>query len=508
MVLPAGLRWSYLVRSSVFFLFFCFGWSQSPWQKTVSELLQTGRLPEARKILLELAQEDPDNEDLQAILGQIAFSLKEYGEAAKRFQESTSKLSTNPILLLNYTESLLRTKANRSALEAVERLPENHFMAQFEAGLILARFGEFPAAERHFRLARAGHPDPLSVAYNLALAQYRLRKFEECAATLEEMRRGWTISNSSDPPDHSSAQKRERMLDLLLLAKKEAPVDVLRQAIDRDPGNAINYLAAAERLVEGDKLLQAVGLVERGLEQLPQSYSLRFKHAHLRYFLAQYGMAEAEYRKAAELRPDLDMPRVGLALVLMETRQLDEASTVLQEVLQRTPLSFYGHYLLGELAILSGVAPGSRIESKAVEHLKQATALQPDFFFLGGIVSRGPCAHQPGEAVFEKKRSRLGRPGVGKSGSTGPGSDSGLLPALDCLSKVGEQGKRTPDVGPGPPPQPTKAPTRRQGIVESSASEDPPGNRPSPWLELFRKLPHRPRSGGRERRFPNRRTPV
>ena len=382
--MPAGLRWSYLVRSTVFFTFVCFGWSQTPWQKTVSELLQTGRLPEARKILLKLAQEDPDNEDLQAVLGQIAFSLKEYGEAAERFRESSSKLSTNPILLLNYTESLLWTKANRSALEAVEGLPEDHFMAQFEAGLILARFGEFPAAERHFKLARAGHPDPQSVAYNLALAQYRLRKFEECAATLDELRRGWTIPNISDPPDHPSAQKRERTLDLLLLAKKEATVDVLQQAIDRDPGDEINYLAAAERLTEENKLLPAVGLVERGLEQLPQSYSLRFKHAHLRYFLAQYGMAESEYRKAAELRPDLDMPRVGLALVLMETRQLDEASTVLQEVLQRTPLSFYGHYLLGELAILSGVAPGSRVESKAVAHLKQATALQPDFFFWEG----------------------------------------------------------------------------------------------------------------------------
>lgn len=384
MVSPAGPRWSHPARISVLFVFFCFGWSQSAGQNTVSELLQSGRLAEARKILLELAQKDPDNQDLQAILGQIAFSLKEYGEAAERFRDSASRLSKNPILLLNYTESLLQTTANQAALEAVERLPEDHFMAQFEAGLILARFGEFPAAERHFKLARAGHPDPLSVAYNLALAQYRLRKFEECAATLEESRRGWTISNNSDPPDPPSAQKRERMLDLLLLAKKEVPVDILRQAIDRDPGDEINYLAAADRLAEENKLLPAVELVERGLEQLPRSYSLRFKHAHVRYFLAQYGMAESEYRTAAELRPDLDMPRVGLALVLMETRQLDEASTVLQEMLQRTPLSFYGHYLLGELAILSGVAPGSQAESKAAEHLKQATALQPEFFFWEG----------------------------------------------------------------------------------------------------------------------------
>ena len=341
-------------------------------------------MPEARRVLLELARKHPDNEDLQAVLGQIAFSLKEYGEAAERFRKSASKLSANPILLLNYTESLLQTKANQAALEAAEQLPEDHFMAQFEAGLILARFGEFPAAERHFRLARTGHPDPLSVAYNLALAQYRLRKFDECAATLEESRRGWTISNLSGPPDHPLAQKQERMLDLLLLAKKEAPVDLLRQAIDRHPGDEINYLAAADRLAEENKLLPAVELVERGLEKLPDSYSLRFKNAHLLYFLAQYGMAESEYRKAAELRPDLDMPRVGLALVLMETRQLDEAYTILQELLHRTPLSFYGHYLLGELAIMSGVAPGSQVESKAVEHLKQATALQPDFFFWEG----------------------------------------------------------------------------------------------------------------------------
>ena len=433
-------------------------------------------MPEARKILLELAQKDPDNEDLQAILGQIAFSLKEYREAAERFRESTSKLSTNPILLLNYTESLLQTKANQAALEAVERLPENHFMAQFEAGLILARFGEFPAAERHFKLARAGHPDPLSVAYNLALAQYRLRKFEECAATLEELRRGWTISNISHPPDHPSAQKRERMLDLLLLAKKEAPVDNLRQAIDRDPGDEINYLAAADRLAEENKLLPAVELVERGLEQLPRSYSLRFKHAHLRYFLAQYGMAEAEYRKAAELRPDLDMPRVGLALVLMETRQLDEASTVLQEVLLRTPLSFYGHYLLGELAILSGVAPGSQVESKAVEHLKQATALQPDFFFWEGASPVALAHTSLGKLYLKRSDPASAVRELEKAVQLDPEATPAFYQLSIAYRKLGNKEKERQTLSQVRRLNQQRRELGRPGIVEASASEDPAGN--------------------------------
>ncbi len=335
-------------------------------------------------MLLELVEEDPDNQDLQAILGQIAFNLKEYQEAAGRFERSPSKLSVDPILLLNYAESLLHTGANQAALTALEELPRENAPVQFEAGLIAARFAEFAAAEEHFRLARGGYPDPHAVAYALALAQYRQNKFEECAATLEEIRGSWTVSDSSGSPGHPPTETKMRILDLILLAKKETPIAVLQQAIDRDPGDEVNYLAAAERLGEENKPLQAVEIVEQGLERLPDSYGLRFKHGHLRYLLAQYGEAEAEYRRAVELRPGLDIPRVGLALALIGSRRLDEASAVLQEVIQLTPSSFYGHYLLGELAILDGVEPGSRAEEKGLEHLRQATALRPDFFFWEG----------------------------------------------------------------------------------------------------------------------------
>ena len=386
MVSPPWSPLSCLARGTVILALLCFGWAQSSWQKSVSELLEKGRLQEARKILLKLVQEDPGNQDLQAILGQIAFNLKEYSEAAERFGKSPSKLSMSPILLLNYAESLLHTGANQAALKALQQLPDENAVVQFEAGLIGARFAELAAAERHFRLARGGYPDPHAVAYSLALAQYRQNKFEECVETLEEIRSGWTISNTSDPAGHPPTETRERILDLMILAKKEAPIDRLQQAIDHNPGDEINYLAAAELLGEENKPLQAVGLVEQGLEQLPNSYGLRFKQGHLRYLLAQYGEAEFEYRKAVELRPDLDIPKVGLALALMASRRLGEAATVLQDVLQRTPSSFYGHCLLGELAILDGVEPGSQAEEKALEHLKQATALQPGFFFWQGAL--------------------------------------------------------------------------------------------------------------------------
>ncbi len=376
--------WSYFSRCTVILAFLCVAWPQSTWQQNVAELLQKGQPEEARTILRKVVQEDPGNQDVQALLGQIAFNFKEYSEAADRFEKCPSKLSSSPILLLNYAEALLHTRANQTALEALEKLPRDHALVQFEAGLIAGRFGELAAAERHFRLARAGYPDPHVVAYSLALAQYRQDKFEECATTLEEIRSSWANANPSEPPGHPPAETKERILDLLLLAKKEAPIDSLRQAIHRHPRNAINYLAAAELLTEENKLLDAAKLVEQGVGQLPNSYGLRFKQGHVRFLLAQYAEAESAYRKAAYLRPTLDAPRIGLALALMAGRHFAEASTVLENVLQLTPSSFYGHYLLGNLAILEGAVPGSEAEEKAIEHLKQATRLEPAFFFWEG----------------------------------------------------------------------------------------------------------------------------
>ena len=123
MAFPPWSPLSCLARGTVILAFLCFGWAQSSWQKSVSELLEKGRLQEARKILLKLVQEDPGNQELQAILGQIAFNLKEYSKAAERFAKSPSKLSMSPILLLNYAESLLHTGANQAALEALQQLP-------------------------------------------------------------------------------------------------------------------------------------------------------------------------------------------------------------------------------------------------------------------------------------------------------------------------------------------------------------------------------------------------
>src|SRR5881409_299176 len=52
------------------------------------ELLRKGRVEEARKLLMEALHRDPDNEQTNALLGQIAFSRKEYAQAVARFEKS------------------------------------------------------------------------------------------------------------------------------------------------------------------------------------------------------------------------------------------------------------------------------------------------------------------------------------------------------------------------------------------------------------------------------------
>src|SRR5262249_54536394 len=147
-----------------------------------------GRIEEARKILLELLKENPTHQGIHATLGQIAFSRQEFQQAVKHFQKADTILARNPLMRVNLAEALFETGAADNAKLELEKLAANASIAQFEAGLLLARHGDFLAAEKHFLKARSGYPKPEVINYNLALAQYSAGKFEECSATLEQAR--------------------------------------------------------------------------------------------------------------------------------------------------------------------------------------------------------------------------------------------------------------------------------------------------------------------------------
>ena len=289
---------------------------QPSWRERTLKLLQEGQDEEARRILIEVARRDPRNQDAHALLGQIAFDKKDYREAAIQFAKAPLVLKANPLLLVNYAESVFETNAPEAAKRMLETVARQNAVAQFESGLLLTRFGEYPTAEEHFRLARsAGYSDVAGLTYNLALAQYRLAKFRECSLTLEEVRERFPTAD---------------LLNLLALAYIELgefqkALQTLDTAIHSHPGDERNYVAAARLAIEANAPALGLDLLDCGLGYLPKSYPLLVQRGYLMLVQNRYRDAESDYRSAIELEPNLAAARLGLAFVFTASQRHSEA---------------------------------------------------------------------------------------------------------------------------------------------------------------------------------------
>lgn len=337
---------------------------QSDRMARAQSYLQQGKIEQARRLLLRVVEQHPEEQPAQAMLGQIAFSRREFQQAAAYFRKAPAVLARTPLLRVNYAEALLESHSPELAKQELAALPLASAEAHFEAGLLLARHGDFAAAEQHFSKAKAGYPKPSVILYNLALAQYSAGKLPECIATLEEAQR-----------------RRIRTSDILnLLGQSYAEAgrnaesrQVLKAAIQLYPSDERNYVSLARVLVEDDSGTEALALIERGLKQLPKSHPLRLQRGYLLLTLGRNREAEADYRRILETAPHSGSAKLGLAFALIQSQRQAEAIKLLEQLISLDPSSYFPRYLLGELYIRQGM------EEAAMPHLLSAKSLQPAF---------------------------------------------------------------------------------------------------------------------------------
>lgn len=343
----------------------------------VRRLLEAGRELEARQLLLEIVRKRPNEQEPNLLLGQIAFSRKEFDRAVLYYKKARSLLAKDALLRVNFAEALLETKETSLADAVIQSIPAADAVAQFELGVLLARFEKYPLALRHLELARRDYPDKLAAGYNLALVQFKLGKHRECAEVLEQLR----VSGFGNAD----------VLNLLGQAYTESEqvekaLEVLQQAIQQDPRDERNYVALSKLCVDHEQVELGVPFLDRGLLTLPNSYPLLVQRAYMHLTQNRYGQAEADYRKALTIDPEADAAKIGLSLVFVQNERHREAASVLKEVIQNRP-SFLAYYLLGDVETRQG------FDDIARKHLETAKAMEPNFApvhtSLGKLYLRG-----------------------------------------------------------------------------------------------------------------------
>ncbi len=133
----------------------------------------------------------------------------------------------------------------------------------------------------------------------------------------------------------------------VLFDRKQRAIDLIRQVVQLDPGDAAARSALGNLLFEvGDSagaVEQFLPLVERWPENADAWFNLGFIYEN-RNDLAN---AERCFTQALDLNSKIDRAWYGLALTLIRGGRLDEAIGALKKNIELQPFSPYGYYQLG-----------------------------------------------------------------------------------------------------------------------------------------------------------------
>ncbi len=145
-----------------------------------------------------------------------------------------------------------------------------------------------------------------------------------------------------------------------------------RHALSIDPGNHFMRFALALQLREEGRTLEAIDHYQRLLVANPNSGRAHngLGMAHLRR--GEYRAAEASFRVAAELTPQVTLVHFNLGRTLEALDREDEALAAYRRVLELHPHSARAHAAIGDLELARGD------HASAVRHYERALERVPD----------------------------------------------------------------------------------------------------------------------------------
>ncbi len=332
--------------------------------------LATGHVEEAKTHLERAAAMAPQDRLIQMTLGEIYYSQRQYSRAVDHYLNSVGLFLKEPHTTLHFAESCFASDQSQKAEGALETLgAEADGKAHFQAGLMLAQLRKYESAAKQFALARRDYPDPYEVGYNLTLADIRALEYSAAIQTAEEL--------------ISKGYKKAELYNLLAEAYERTgrtvdAYNALRTATQLEPRDENNYLDLVALGVDHRNYDLAFGIIEIGLQNIPNSFRLRLQRGAVLAFQGQLTRALADFEEAAKLDPQKDLPYFGMVMALMQTDQAARAREILHQRLAIKPDDYLLLYALGEMQDRLGAPPGSPKEEEAVRALERSIQLEPN----------------------------------------------------------------------------------------------------------------------------------
>ena len=226
---------------------------------SVLPLIEKGQLSQAEEKLLEGLKLHPRSAILSNALGIVYERQEKIDDAIKSYQDALKALPHFTAAQLHLALLYQRRDKKREAAElfSLAASTTSDFEALSTAGLGLAQCEDYAGAVRALEKARSLRPDSVSVAYNLALAQFKSGDFHSAGNTL-----------AAAPVRAGSGDA-----DLIFLrgqikqALKEGGGEDMAQACRLNPASEHFCTEAGLALIREERLNEAQTLLQTGLEQ-------------------------------------------------------------------------------------------------------------------------------------------------------------------------------------------------------------------------------------------------
>lgn len=302
------------------------------------------------------AKLDPRNLVVQVYLGAAYFAVNDYPRAARAFEASTALPDFRVDAYYHLSKAYGEISKSLLAKLAREHTQSHYFY------LAQGRFHEsrrsWQAAEEAYQAALASKPEALDVEARLEWVRDQIEAGGESQApppSFDDDEGATMLAYLYDPPPDSAVER-------LLSAKTEQLAQV-----SGAPGDA----AALYRRAEEYQL--ASYLAARWISAHdPESYRGHQLQAQLHESRGETDEAVREYRRAAELKPDLQNVRFAAGSLYWSEGRLEEALVELEAELAINPNHPEAHYEIADILRSFGR------DEEAREHLQECLRLRPD----------------------------------------------------------------------------------------------------------------------------------
>lgn len=346
---------------------------------------QLGRVEVAQKNLEIVLKAKPDDTLAMLLLGMVSEDGGDHQRAAKLLSGVLPLVRQRPEAIASLARAYYHLGETEKAQSTVQMLvghpsgPE----AAFQGGRIAAEFKDYEMAGKMFLSIQTTYPDPAAVNYNLALAQFSAKLYEQSEKTLLA-----SIGYGHGTPDAYGLlgwnyAKQDRLPEMMQAFEK---------AINLEPSNPTHFLDLGEALIEKKNYATAIEVAQEAIKRFPYSsraYSLKGSAELKMYLLTE---ALKSYTRGVELDSNDSKAALGLALTQWNMNHTDEAAKSFSEGARRFPDNAF--FLL-KYALFLLNAPGERDteqESKIKALLKRSEELDGSMtethFQLGNLAMK------------------------------------------------------------------------------------------------------------------------